>query len=196
MSEPSLSLHEYRDLVDQLPIMIWRASPNTARDYFNASWLAFSGRTLDQEMGNGWTRGVDPEHLEACLEAYLGAIAQQRIFEMEYRLRRHDGCYRWVFDRGVPLHDARGALSGYLGSCIDVDDRVTARLTLQELRDAELSRLRGMLPMCAACKKIRDDAGYWQAVEVYVAQHADVDFSHALCPSCAARTLSGDDTPE
>jgi PAS domain S-box-containing protein len=192
MSEPTLDLHDYRRLMGQIPVMIWRASPNAARDYFNEHWLAFTGRQLDQELGSGWTRGVHPEHLQRCLDSYMTAVNQRRIFEVEYRLRRQDGSFRWVRDRGLPFDDTSGAFAGYLGTCIDVDDTVAARATLVALRQAELRQLRGMLPLCAACKSVRDDAGGWQTLEAYVAKHAAVDFSHGLCPTCATRSLAAE----
>jgi PAS domain S-box-containing protein len=191
MPDPLLTLNEYRDLVEQAPILIWRAGPNTECNYFNERWLAFTGRTLDQEMGNGWAEGVHPDDLQRCLDIYLAAFRRREVFEMEYRLRRRDGAYRWIFDRGVPFDGPDGTFAGYIGSCIDVTEQVEARNKLQEMREAELRRLRGMLPMCASCKKIRDDAGYWQAVEVYITGHADVDFSHGLCPACTERYFPG-----
>jgi hypothetical protein len=90
-------------------------------------------------------------------------------------------------NRGAPYLDEGGAFAGYIGSCIDITEQVEAREKLRQMRDAELRKLRGMLPICASCKKIRDDKGYWQVVEVYVRDHSDVDFSHGLCPECMPR---------
>ena len=103
MADISLGFEEYRTLVEQAPILIWRANTTTECDYFNERWLAFTGRSLEQESGNGWAEGVHPDDFQGCLSIYLEAFAKREIFEMEYRLRRHDGVYRWLFDRGVPL---------------------------------------------------------------------------------------------
>ncbi len=165
--------------------MIWRAGPNTECDYFNERWLSFTGRAMEQELGNGWAKGVHTEDLDRCLEIYLGAFHRQETFEMEYRLRRFDGVYRWIFDRGVPFRDAQGNFAGYIGSCIDVTERVEAQEALRKAQEAEMRRLRGLLPICANCKRIRDDQGYWQEVEVYVRDHSEADFSHGICPQCA-----------
>ena len=133
MEENTLSYREYMAIVEQAPIMIWRANPSTECDYFNQQWLSFTGRRMEQELGNGWAEGVHPEDLQGCLEVYLSAFEKREIFEMEYRLRRHDGAYRWLFDRGVPFNDDHGNFAGYIGSCIDITENVEARrLILRE----------------------------------------------------------------
>jgi PAS domain S-box-containing protein len=180
-----LSFEEYKALVEQAPIMIWRADTTAACDYFNETWLAFTGRSPAQECGNGWTEGVHPEDYQRCLKIYLEAFAKREIFEMEYRLRRHDGVYRWIFDRGVPFFDARGVFAGYIGSCIDVTEKIEAQEALRQAQVAEVKELRGLLPICASCKKIRDDKGYWNQLEEYISEHFDAAFSHGICPDCA-----------
>ncbi|MEO7593722.1 MAG: PAS domain-containing sensor histidine kinase [Byssovorax sp.] len=119
----SLDLMQYRALVEHSPTMVWRAGLDTRCDYFNATWLAFTGRTLEQEAGNGWAEGIHPEDMERCLSIYLSSFAARTPFEMEYRLRRADGSFRYLFDRGVPYTDHEGAFAGYIGSCVDIDDR-------------------------------------------------------------------------
>lgn len=110
-------------LVEAAPTMVWRSGLDGKCDYFNETWLAFTGRTLREELGDGWTEGVHPEDLERCVSLYRERFGERRAFEMEYRLRRHDGVYRWIFDRGVPFHDERGAFAGFIGSCVDVHER-------------------------------------------------------------------------
>ena len=120
---PPVSAHEYRLLVQHSPVMIWRAGLDAKCDYFNDTWLAYTGRTLEQEMGDGWAEGVHPEDFERCVAYYLDHFHRREPFEMEYRLRRHDGEFRWIFDRGVPFADDAGTFAGYIGSCVDVDER-------------------------------------------------------------------------
>ncbi len=184
MEKGDLSFAEYKTIVEQAPIMIWRANLSTECDYFNQQWLVFTGRSIEQELGNGWAEGVHPEDLDRCLEIYLSAFENRKIFEMEYRLRRHDGEYRWIFDRGVPFKDAHGNFGGYIGSCIDVTENVEARRLILREKETEIKRLRGMLPICASCKKIRDDKGYWNQIESYIRDHSEVEFSHGICPEC------------
>lgn len=120
---PHLTAIEYRLLVEHSPVLIWRADVNKKCDYFNKVWLDFTGRTLEQEVGDGWAEGVHPDDLERCFQIYVTSFDARRPFEMEYRLKRYDGAYRWIFDRGVPYSDDNGEFLGYIGSCVDVTDR-------------------------------------------------------------------------
>jgi two-component system CheB/CheR fusion protein len=120
---PPLDPGQYQALVEHSPVMIWRAGLDAKCDYFNETWLAFRGRTLDQELGDGWAEGVHPEDLRRCLDVYLTSFEGRSSFEMEYRLLRHDGVYRAIFDRGVPFQHPDGSFAGYIGSCVDVEER-------------------------------------------------------------------------
>lgn len=122
-SSTNLTGNEYRSIVEHSPVLIWRSSTDALCDYFNEPWLQFTGRTMEQECGNGWAEGVHPEDLQRCVDHYLEHFKRRAAFEMEYRLRRHDGVYRWVLDRGTPNVDENGVFRGFIGSCIDVDDR-------------------------------------------------------------------------
>ncbi len=178
-----LEPNEYAILVEQAPILVWRSDTTAACDYFNERWLEFTGRTMEQEMGTGWADGVHKDDFDGCLAIYLGAFERHEIFEMEYRLRRNDGVYRWIFDRGVPFY-RDGEFAGFIGSCIDVDESVRARMELAERHEAEIDTLRGLLPICAHCKRIRDEQGEWHQIETYVSAHSDADFTHGVCPDC------------
>ncbi|HZE07367.1 MAG TPA: PAS domain-containing sensor histidine kinase [Gemmatimonadaceae bacterium] len=122
-AEPPLTGIEYRLLVEHSPVLIWRADVNKKCDYFNRVWLEFTGRTLEQETGDGWAEGVHPDDLGRCFQIYVTNFDARQPFEMEYRLKRYDGAYRWIFDRGVPYTDDNGEFLGYIGSCVDVTDR-------------------------------------------------------------------------
>ena len=187
MEKGKLSYNEYMIIVEQAPIMIWRANTSTECDYFNQQWLNFTGRKIEQELGNGWAEGVFSEDFDMCREIYLSSFKKREIFEMEYRLRRYDGEYRWIFDRGVPFEDEQGSFGGYIGSCIDIADSVEARRLVLREHEYEIKQLRGMLPICSSCKKIRDDKGYWNQIEVYIKDHSDAEFSHGICPECVKK---------
>ncbi|MBF0111613.1 MAG: PAS domain S-box protein [Desulfamplus sp.] len=179
-----LSLSEYAALIEQSPILIWRANKDTLCDYFNQRWCEFRGRTLEQEYGNGWTEGVHPDDFERSLKIFLDNFNKREIFEMEYRLMRFDGVYRWIFDRGVPYYEDNGDFAGYIGSCIDVTERVEAQEALRSKAEEELHALRGIIPICMHCKEIRDDKGYWNKLEKFITEHSEAQFSHGICPDC------------
>lgn len=183
-----LSWTEYRALAEQAPLMIWRADLSMGCNWFNARWLAFTGRSLAQEQGAGWAEGVHPEDLQACLDTYTACFARQEPFAMEYRLRRWDGVYRWILDCGVPFYDEEeGQFQGYIGSCTDVTERREAEALLRQEHAREVQRLYGLLPICAGCKKIKDDRGEWNQLEAYLCSHSEVAFTHGYCPDCARR---------
>ncbi|MGJ5628912.1 PAS domain S-box protein [Nostoc sp. CALU 1950] len=124
----------FRQMADTAPVLIWMSGTDTFCNYFNKPWLDFTGRTLEQEMGNGWTEGVHPDDFRRCLDTYTNAFHARQKFTMEYRLRRFDGEYRWVFDTGVPRFAPTGEFLGYIGSCVDIHDR---NLAEKALRDSE-----------------------------------------------------------
>jgi len=122
----------FRTLADATPVLIWVSDTDKRCNYFNKQWLDFTGRTIEQEMGDGWTQSVHSDDLEGCLETYVTAFDARTPFTMEYRLRRHDGEYRWVLDNGVPRFAPDGSFSGYIGSCLDITDRKRAEVQLRE----------------------------------------------------------------
>jgi two-component system, cell cycle sensor histidine kinase and response regulator CckA len=116
------SEERFRNMADTAPVMIWVSGTDKLCTFFNKGWLTFTGRTMEQEMGNGWASCVHPEDLDRCLEIYSSSFDARRNFQMEYRLRRADGEYRWMLDNGVPRGEPGGAFAGYIGSCIDITD--------------------------------------------------------------------------
>jgi len=141
MTARALPLAQYRLLVESSPVMIWRSGLDARCDYFNQRWLSFTGRSLQEEVGDGWAKGVHADDLDRCLRIYRDAFDRRETFEIEYRLRRYDGEYRWVLDTGAPIYDVDGRFRGFAGSCVDVTDRVEARAALARatLRDLGLS---------------------------------------------------------
>lgn len=109
------------NVLDNLPLLIRQSGTNARCTYFNRAWLEFTGRQLDQEVGDGWIESVHPDDRERCVKTYLEAFWARQAFHMEYRLRRADGAYRHVSDWGSPTRDQDGEFSGYLGTLQEID---------------------------------------------------------------------------
>ena len=116
------SEQRFRNMADTAPVMIWVAGADKRCTFFNKTWLTFTGRSIEQEHGDSWRQGVHPEDLEQCLQTHTSAFDARRDFQMEYRLRRADGEYRWLLDNGIPRFAPSGAFAGYIGSAIDITD--------------------------------------------------------------------------
>lgn len=114
------SEQRFRVITDASPIMVWMSGTDKLCYYFNKGWLDFVGRTLEQELGNGWAENLHPEDFDRCLQIYVSNFDARRPFEMEYRMRHHTGQYRWILDRGVPRYSADGTFEGYVGGCLDI----------------------------------------------------------------------------
>jgi len=123
----------FRLVANTAPVMIWMSGPDKLFSYFNQPWLDFTGRPLVSELGNGWEEGVHPDDLQLCLNTFDQSFQRREPFKMQYRLRRHDGEYRWVLDMGVPRFSAEGCFAGYIGSCIDMTERKEAEEALSSV---------------------------------------------------------------
>ena len=125
MAEIALAESElhFRNLANCGQALIWTSGTDKLCNYFNEPWLEFTGRTLEQELGNGWVGGVHADDMDRCLDIYVTAFDRHEPFSMEYRLRHTSGEYRWLVDKGTPLFDSEGAFSGYIGHCLDITSR-------------------------------------------------------------------------
>ncbi|NET04004.1 MAG: PAS domain-containing protein [Symploca sp. SIO2B6] len=121
----------YLSLFEKFPTPIWRSDVNAKCDYFNEEWLNFTGRSFEQELGDGWVEGVHPDDVEKCMSTYLSAFKECQPFEMEYRLRNHQGEYRSMADFGHPYYDLEGNFAGYVGACYDITERQQAEAQLR-----------------------------------------------------------------
>ncbi len=140
------SERRFRTMADKAPVMIWISGLDKLYTYFNKPWLEFTGRTLEQELGNGWIENVHPDDVDQRRHIYGKAFDERRPFSMEYRLRRADGEYRWVLDNGVPMIGADKAFSGYIGSCVDMTERkLTEDALVKSEKLAAMGRLAGII---------------------------------------------------
>jgi PAS domain S-box-containing protein len=131
------ALHEseqrFRLVADSAPVMIWMSGTDKLCTYFNKPWLDFTGRSIEKELGNGWAEGVHPEDLERCLDTYTQSFDRREKFEMEYRLRRQNGEFRWILDIGVPRFNQDRSFAGYIGIGVDVSERKQAERSLADM---------------------------------------------------------------
>jgi PAS domain S-box-containing protein len=127
------SEERFRLMASTAPVLIWMSGTDKLCTYVNKSWLDFTGRTLESELGNGWLEGVHPEDLNRCWETYTRAFDRRDGFRLEYRVRRHDGEYRWVADTGVPRFNPDGSFAGYIGSATDITDHKKAEEALSSV---------------------------------------------------------------
>src|SRR5438093_2472007 len=130
------SEERFRTVANAAPVMIWMSGPDKLCNFFNKGWLDFTGRTMEQELGKGWTEGVHADDLDHCLEVNETSFNAWQPFTTEYRLRRNDGEYRWVLDSGTPRFASDGAFLGYIGSCFDITERKLAEEKFRLVLDA------------------------------------------------------------
>jgi PAS domain S-box-containing protein len=134
----------FRALADIVPFMIWTSGADKLCTWFNQQWLSFVGRTLEQELGNGWIEDVHVDDVALCFDAYVQAFDARSPFTRSYRLKRGDGEYRWVLDKAIPLFAPSGHFTGYTGCCIDITEQKQVEEALREAdrrKDAFLAHM-------------------------------------------------------
>ncbi|MBS0014177.1 MAG: transporter substrate-binding domain-containing protein [Desulfobacterales bacterium] len=160
----------FRNLADSGSALIWTADGDKQCDYFNRAWLEYTGRSLSQEKGEGWIQGVHPEDRDRCIEIFHRAFDRHERFSMIYRLRRHDGQYRWIQDDGSPRYDFNGQFIGYIGHCLDITDFKRAQERIEHLNNV-LRAIRDVNQLIVsepdpealirgACRLLVDNRGY------------------------------------
>lgn len=124
----------FRAMADSSPVMVWVAGEDKLCTFFNQAWLEFTGKSMDEELGDGWVNGVYRDDINRCMDTYVQHFDARKPIEMTYRLRRADGTYRWILDRGVPRYSRDGQFQGYIGSCTDVTEVLTLTEELQRYK--------------------------------------------------------------
>jgi PAS domain S-box-containing protein len=150
----------FRHVTDTAPMMVWMSGTDKLCNYFNKQWLDFTGRTMEQELGNGWTERLHPDDIQSCLETYVSAFDSRQDFQMEYRLKRFDGEYRWILDIGVPRFTHEGAFLGYIGSCIDIQDRKQAEAQIRQLNENLEERVKHRTALLEAANRELESFSY------------------------------------
>ena len=122
----------FRNVADNAPVLIWMTGIDKLTNFFNKEWLQFRGRTMKEEIGDGWAEGVHPDDYDRCSKIYDASFEKRKKYYIEYRLKRHDGEYRWVSSTGVPRFTKGNIFEGYIGACMDIHEQVIAQKKLRE----------------------------------------------------------------
>ena len=154
------------EVMDAAPVMIWVSGEDKNCVWFNRSWLSFTGRSMAQESGTGWTKGVHPDDYHTCLEIYSKHCDARQEFAMQYRLRHHDGSYHWVDDTGIPQYARDGTFIGYIGSCVDVTRLKETEIALRE-SDTRLRLATSSAKLGIFERDVREDRTIWVNDRMY-----------------------------
>jgi PAS domain S-box-containing protein len=127
------SEQRFRMTANAAPVLIWMSGQDKRCTWFNQRWLDFVGRNIEQEIGDGWCDNVHPADFDRALDTYHAAFDARRSYEMEFRLQRDDGAWRWLLERGTPHLGPNGEFVGYIGTCIDITEH---RETVEQLRES------------------------------------------------------------
>lgn len=176
---------QYLEILETFPALIWRSGTDAKCNYFNSMWLEFTGRTLAQESGDGWAEGVHPEDLDYCIEIYSDAFERREPFNMDYRLRRNDGEWRWIADFGRPFHTLTGEFAGYIGSCYDITDRVEHTDDLEATVRARTQMLTDTIEALEAASKTRSRFLHAMSHELRTPLNSILGFSGVLLEGLA-----------
>lgn len=161
----------------------------------SANCVAVTGYTSEEYETNPylWYDMIYGEDRKAVLEQAAKVLAGEDVAALEHRIVHKDGSVRWVLNTPVPRHNQRGELVAYDGLVRDISRRKNVEMEKErliaelQLALSKVKALSGLLPICASCKKIRDDKGYWQQIEAYIQDHSEAEFSHGICPECGKR---------
>ncbi len=188
------SIAYFRLMADNAPVLIWIAGLDRLCTWLNKPWLDFVGRSLEQDIGNGWLENIHPDDYDRCSKAYTSAFDARQTVSLEYRLRRHDGEYRWILDTGTPLYKANGDFMGYIGSCIDITER---RQLEEALRNSERiyrgigeSIQYGVWICTPDGRNIYASESFLQFVGLTQEQISDFGWGDVLHPDDAERTIA------
>jgi PAS domain S-box-containing protein len=188
------SEEKFRLLVENSHDIIYSLTADGVFIFVSPAWTTLLGHPVNQVTGMSFQKFVHPDDIPGCM-VFLHAVIEtgQRQEGIEYRVKHIDGSWYWHTSSAVPLKDESGAIIGFYGIAKDISERKKREEDMKELISKlqkaleEIKTLKGIVPICSNCKKIRDDKGYWEQVEAYVSRHTEAQFSHGICPECAKK---------
>ncbi|TVP59798.1 MAG: PAS domain S-box protein [Nodularia sp. (in: Bacteria)] len=179
----------FRQMADTSLTLIWMSDTSNLCCYFNQPWLEFTGRTMEQEMGQGWAKGVHPEDSQRCFETYINAFNARQEFKMEYRLKRADGKYRWMLDIGIPRFTSEGIFLGYIGSCIDISERKQVEVERERMLARSQEYTRQLNGLMEAALAINSALSIEEVIRTITEQAREIIGAHQ---SVTTMTIDGD----
>lgn len=189
------SEERFKRLSASAPVGIFETDAQGAVLYQNDRWCEITGLARSDARGFGWSQALHPDDRDRVLAEWTQCQKEAKGYHGEFRFVRPGGEVRWVLTRTAPVFTAEGEVIGHVGANEDITERkkgdAQREFLIKSLEEAlaDLKTLSGLIPICAWCKKIRDDQGYWNQVEIYVERRSSAQFSHGLCPECLRRCV-------
>ncbi|MFC1890273.1 PAS domain-containing protein [Thermodesulfobacteriota bacterium] len=187
------SEERFRSLSESSPMGVFHTDSEGRVLYTNNRWQEITGLTLEESLGFGWSNALHPDDKKAIIEEWGRCLSEEKGYSGEFRFVSKSEEVKWVYTKTAPIRAETGQIIGHVGSNEDITERKRKEeerkkliLLLQEAL-SEVKTLSGLIPICSSCKKIRDDKGYWQQIELYISEHSNAEFTHGLCLDCAKR---------
>jgi PAS domain S-box-containing protein len=184
-------MEQYQFVVENLKEVVFRTDAEGHWTFLNSAWAEVTGFTVEESLGKVFLEYVYPEDRELNLALFRPLIERKKDYcRHEIRYTYKDGGFRYIEVWARLTLDEKGDATGTAGTLTDITERKQAEKEREELilklekALSEVKKLSGLLPICASCKNIRNDKGYWEQVEVYIRDHSEADFSHDICPDC------------
>jgi|GEM_PF-3561665 PAS domain S-box-containing protein len=193
------SEENFRLLVNNLPGVVFKGYLDWSIDFYDNKIEELAGYKREDFDSRRlkWCDVILPEDLQKVKKRFIKALKTNKLYKREYRIRTPKGKIVWIHSKGQIIIDQAGAIDHVAGVFFNITELKEAKeerkkaekereKVILELQDAlaQVKTLKGLLPICAHCKKIRDDEGYWQTLEKYLREHSEAEFSHGICPDC------------
>ena len=189
----SESKHLLEQLAESMPQIVWASDRQGRNVYSNGQWAKYTGLPASETIDQGWLSSLHPDDLALPYQQWEHSNRERIPYSFECRIRSHEGVYRWFLVRGVPVLDTQGAIDRWYGTCTDIHDLKLAQEELAASRTRaleEVQTLRGLVNICAWCRKTLDEDGRWITIEDYVQRHSQAVFSHGICSTCKEEAMA------